>query len=71
MLVVADMYPSASVVGVDLSPIQPLWVPPNLKFVVDDIEDSWMLGDGYEFMHMRCISPWLKDQPTVLQQAYE
>ncbi|KAI8651181.1 hypothetical protein NCS55_01361500 [Fusarium keratoplasticum] len=68
---VADMYPSASVVGVDLSPIQPLWVPPNLKFVVDDIEDSWMLGDGYDFVHMRCISPWLKDQSTVLQQAHE
>ncbi len=27
-------------VGNDLSPIQPLWVPPNCSFVVDDIERS-------------------------------
>ncbi|KAL7266005.1 NAD(+) salvage pathway protein, partial [Rhizina undulata] len=37
----ADQYPSAEVIGVDLSPIQPNWVPPSLKFEVDDIEDEW------------------------------
>lgn len=68
---VADKYPSASVVGVDLSPIQPSWVPPNLKFLVDDIEDEWMHGDDFDFVHMRCISPWLKDEVKVLRQAYE
>ena len=25
----ADLYPSAEVIGIDLSPIQPGWVPPN------------------------------------------
>ncbi|KAF4977615.1 hypothetical protein FZEAL_5899 [Fusarium zealandicum] len=67
---VADEYPSASVVGVDLSPIQPLWVPPNLKFIVDDIEDEWIHGDDWDFVHMRCICPWLKDVAGVLRQAY-
>ncbi|KPM45556.1 hypothetical protein AK830_g945 [Neonectria ditissima] len=68
---VADKFPSASVVGVDLSPIQPSWVPPNLRFLVDDIEDKWMHGYGWDFVHMRCISPWLKDEVNVLRQAYE
>ena len=68
---VADKYPSAQVLGVDLSPIQPLWVPPNLKFIVDDIEDEWMHGDDWDLVHLRCISPWLKDQPKVLRMAYE
>ena len=27
----ADMFPNASVVGTDLAPIQPSWVPPNLE----------------------------------------
>lgn len=27
----ADEFPSAEVIGTDLSPIQPSWVPPNLK----------------------------------------
>ncbi|KAH7147923.1 S-adenosyl-L-methionine-dependent methyltransferase [Fusarium sp. MPI-SDFR-AT-0072] len=59
---IADKFPSASVIGVDLSPIQPSWVPPNLKFLVDDIEDEWMHGGDFDFVHMRCISPWLKDE---------
>ncbi|KAF5002462.1 hypothetical protein FDECE_10621 [Fusarium decemcellulare] len=62
---------NASVIGVDLSPIQPSWVPPNLRFLVDDIEDEWLQGDNFDFVHMRCISPWLKDEVKVLRQAYE
>ena len=27
----ADEYPNCEVVGTDLSPIQPTWIPPNLK----------------------------------------
>jgi trans-aconitate methyltransferase len=38
---VADMYPSARVIGTDLSPIQPTWGPPNLQFQVDDSRKTW------------------------------
>ncbi|KAF4446846.1 hypothetical protein F53441_9550 [Fusarium austroafricanum] len=31
----ADEYPNAEVVGTDISPIQPDWIPPNLKFISD------------------------------------
>lgn len=27
----ADDHPEANVIGTDISPIQPKWVPPNLK----------------------------------------
>lgn len=27
----ADDHPEATVIGTDISPIQPKWVPPNLK----------------------------------------
>lgn len=27
----ADEYPNCEVIGTDLSPIQPTWIPPNLK----------------------------------------
>ncbi|KAK5661869.1 hypothetical protein OQA88_9977 [Cercophora sp. LCS_1] len=37
---VADQFPSAQVIGVDFTPIQPQWVPPNLKFLVDDIDQA-------------------------------
>ncbi|KAF5694081.1 methyltransferase [Fusarium denticulatum] len=39
-----DEHPSATVVGNDLSPIQPDWVPPNVKFIVDDVEAEWPGG---------------------------
>lgn len=37
----ADQHPSANVLGVDLSPIQPSWIPPKLKFEIDDYEQTW------------------------------
>ncbi len=36
----ADEFPSAHVIGTDLSPIQPGWIPPNLQFEIDDLKDS-------------------------------
>jgi hypothetical protein len=27
----ADEYPGAAVIGTDISPIQPSWIPPNLE----------------------------------------
>jgi len=34
---VADEYPSCRVVGVDISPVQPTWVPSNCEFLVDGL----------------------------------
>lgn len=36
----ADNHPQSNVVGVDLSPIQPIWVPPNVRFELDDLEEE-------------------------------
>jgi SAM-dependent methyltransferase len=37
----AELYPGAEVIGTDISPIQPAWVPPNCKFEIDDAEKEW------------------------------
>ncbi|CZS88133.1 related to TAM domain methyltransferase [Rhynchosporium graminicola] len=66
----ADQFPSAHVVGTDLSPIQPGWVPPNLEFEVDDMEDVWR-HKPFSFIHLRCLAGSLKDWPHLLEQAYE
>ncbi|KAK2795948.1 hypothetical protein FQN51_009606 [Onygenales sp. PD_10] len=67
----ADMFPSAEVIGNDLSPIQPSLVPPNLKFIIDDAEDEW----GYEsvpfdFIHARYLAGGVKNMPRLLEQCY-
>ena len=68
---IGDQYPSAEVIGIDLSPIQPVWVPPNVRFLVDDAEDEWMHGDAFDLVHSRHLCALLKDVKKVLKQAFE
>ncbi|QRD87340.1 UMTA methyltransferase family protein [Aspergillus flavus] len=69
---VADQFPSAKVIGNDLSPIQPSWVPPNVEFVVDDFEDVWMHDRNYfDYVHARTISGCVQDWGRLMKQAYD
>ncbi|KAG5815068.1 hypothetical protein H9Q74_011915, partial [Fusarium xylarioides] len=54
----ADEYPNATVAGVDLSPIQPDWVPGNCMFHVDDYEDEWTYRESekFDYIHGRALS---------------
>lgn len=66
-----DEYPGAEVIGIDLSPIQPPWVPPNVRFLVDDAEAPWLFGqDSLDLVHMRNMSTAIKDWDKLLGQAY-
>ncbi|KAJ3461432.1 hypothetical protein MRS44_009985 [Fusarium solani] len=65
-----DEHPSATVVGNDLSPIQPDWVPPNVKFVVDDVEMDWVEPVQYDYIHCRYMAGSIKDWPKLFKQAY-
>lgn len=37
----ADEFPDTEVIGTDVSPIQPTWVPANVKFEIDDVNREW------------------------------
>lgn len=67
---VGDQYPGARVRGMDLSPIQPVWVPPNVEFLVDNCENEWLMRDC-DLAHFRYTIPVLKDVPKILGNAYE
>ncbi|KAJ9156100.1 Methyltransferase type 11 [Pleurostoma richardsiae] len=67
---VGDRYPSARVRGIDLSPIQPLWVPPNVDFVVDDCEKDFLTREC-DLIHFRFMVIILKAVATVLENAYQ
>ncbi|MCJ1250308.1 hypothetical protein MMC30_007534 [Trapelia coarctata] len=67
----AEKYPQAEVLGIDLSPIQPEWVPPNLVFEVDDIEAQWLYQpNSYDHIHVRFMFLAIRDFPKVLSQAF-
>jgi len=67
---VSDLYPNAQVLGTDLSPIQPVEVPENLAFIVDDCEAEWANGSGWDFVHARNMCSVLQDVERLIQQAY-
>ncbi|KAL1980829.1 hypothetical protein VTN96DRAFT_3483 [Rasamsonia emersonii] len=66
-----DQYMDTEVIGVDLSPIQPTMVPPNVKFLVDDIESQWVYDKPFDFIHARFLAISIKNYKKLLQQAYE
>ncbi|OLN82369.1 Phosphomethylethanolamine N-methyltransferase 3 [Colletotrichum chlorophyti] len=67
-----DEYPEADVVGIDLSPIQPIWVPPNVSFIVDDAEADWVWpANSLDYVHARHMCMAMKDWPRLLSQARE
>ncbi|RPA74305.1 S-adenosyl-L-methionine-dependent methyltransferase [Ascobolus immersus RN42] len=68
----ADMYPEAEVIGTDLSPIQPSWVPPNVKFEVDDCEDEWLWErNSFDYIHVRMINGAIKKWKPFFQNIYD
>lgn len=65
-----DKYPSCNILGNDLSPIQPSWVPPNVRFVVDDVELPWADPTKYDYIHCRYMAGSIKDWPGVIAQTF-
>jgi SAM-dependent methyltransferase len=66
----ADEYPAASVIGTDLSPIQPAWIPPNCKFEIDDMESDWTFeANKFDFIHLRSLQGSIKDWPRLYRQC--
>ena len=67
----ADEFPSAEIVGNDLSPIQPDWVPPNVQFIVDNTELDWVEPHRYDFIHSRHLAGSIRNWPNLMRQIYE
>ncbi|MCJ1440936.1 MAG: hypothetical protein MMC23_001422 [Stictis urceolatum] len=67
----ADHFPQASVLGNDLSPIQPRWVPPNVVFEVDDVEQDWTYTQLFDFIHARSMAAAIKNWPRLMEQCYQ
>jgi SAM-dependent methyltransferase len=51
----ADSHPSAQVIGTDLSPIQPSFIPPNCSFIVENVEDDWIFREPFDYIHSRLV----------------
>ncbi|KAF2859032.1 S-adenosyl-L-methionine-dependent methyltransferase [Piedraia hortae CBS 480.64] len=69
---VADDYPDAHVIGIDLSPIQPTAVPPNLEFLVMDADEPWDYHSRFNYVHTRLMNGFsIRSWPFFYEQAFE
>ncbi|KAK5309204.1 hypothetical protein LTR70_010517 [Exophiala xenobiotica] len=66
-----DVFPSAEVIGTDIAPVQPTWVPPNVQFVVEDAEDDWTFTPGtFNLVFGRELFMAIRDWPRFMSQAH-
>ncbi|KAK0609946.1 S-adenosyl-L-methionine-dependent methyltransferase [Bombardia bombarda] len=67
----ADQFPTADVTGTDISPIQPSWVPPNLRFEIDDATKEWTYpANTFDFIHSRYMFGSIGDWAGFYREAY-
>jgi hypothetical protein len=67
-----DLFPEAEIVGVDLSPTMSEFVPPNVRFEVDDIEDRWLWKkNSFDLIFGRCLAGAIQNWDKLLRNAYE
>jgi len=67
---IGEEYPSAQVIGIDLSPTQPTLVPPNVQFEVDDIEEDWTFSAPFDLVHVRFMACSIANWPKLVNQAF-
>lgn len=57
-------------VGTDLSPIQPEYVPTNCTFYIDDATHEWSFHQRFDYIHVRALTMGIADWDQLIDQAY-
>ncbi|KAF5873055.1 putative tam domain methyltransferase protein [Botrytis fragariae] len=67
-----DTFPEAEVQATDLSPIQPVSVPENVHFYIDDAsDDDWVLpSNHFDYIHTRVLLGCFKDFETIIKRGF-
>ncbi|KAK2054942.1 S-adenosyl-L-methionine-dependent methyltransferase [Colletotrichum caudatum] len=66
-----DEHPEAEVIGVDLSATQPEFVPPNVQFEIDDVEETWTYSRPFDYIHSRMMTSSISNWKAYIKQAYD
>ncbi|TFK29993.1 hypothetical protein FA15DRAFT_191701 [Coprinopsis marcescibilis] len=69
-IAIADEFPRAEVIGVDIAPIQPSYVPPNCTFEICDLQEFLPYPpESFDFIHVRGLHLGIRDYPFLLQEV--
>lgn len=67
----ADEFPNVEVIGTDITPIQPSWVPANVSFELDDCNLEWTWPENsFDFIHARMLVGVIEDWYEFHRQAF-
>lgn len=66
----AAQHPHVQVIGTDLSPIQPEYVPVNCTFYLDDATRAWAFHQRFDYVHGRMLTFGIGDWDAFVDQAY-
>ncbi|KAF4442964.1 hypothetical protein F53441_11608 [Fusarium austroafricanum] len=67
----ADEHPGVEVVGTEISPIQPTWMPSNLRLEIEDANDTWTFRENsFDFIHMRFLLGSITDWTATFGEAF-
>lgn len=47
------------------------WVPPNVKFEIDDVESAWLYKKPFDFIFSRYMAATILDWPKLVKNVYE
>ncbi|KAI3069785.1 hypothetical protein CBS147339_7756 [Penicillium roqueforti] len=61
--------PDCEVIGIDLSAIQPSWVPPNCRFEIDDFEQPWSYSKPFDYIHGRELEGSIRDHDLLFKRV--
>ncbi|KAI5455697.1 S-adenosyl-L-methionine-dependent methyltransferase [Mariannaea sp. PMI_226] len=67
----ADEHPNAEVFGVDLSPTQPSFVPPNVQFIIDDIDEEWQYSTRFDYIFSRMMNSSVASWNTYVRKIFD
>ncbi|OLN81027.1 hypothetical protein CCHL11_09991 [Colletotrichum chlorophyti] len=67
----ADSNPGAEIIGVDLSAIQPEFLPSNCSFEIDDLELDWQWNLPFDYIFCRSLAGSWADFPSIIRKAYD
>lgn len=70
---VADIFPDATVRGVDLFPPPVNWLPPNCVMEVDDVLQDWTWREPFDLIHIRQLMGSFTDEEweKVYKNCYD
>lgn len=68
----ASIFPDAHITGTDLSPVQPIEVPENVHFLIDDAtENDWLWNPNhFDFIHTGHMSGSLPSFKELMRKAF-